>query len=143
RSGFVASAFATQGSDTEKGLRILEQLPVAVLIRSADALHYANPEFFRLTGFGSLEDLARAGGFERLFARSGDFGEERSAARHAILLRTRDGVERPCEALLKTVDWASRKALMFAIRPVEESAADARLKERVEELTAILDTATD
>lgn len=143
RSGFVPSAFATQGSDTEKGLRILDQLPVAVLIRSADALHYANPEFFRLTGFGSLEDLARAGGFERLFARSGDFGEERSAARHAILLRTRDGVERPCEALLKTVDWASRKALMFAIRPVEESAADARLKERVEELTAILDTATD
>src|SRR5690606_9454251 len=45
--------------------------------------------------------------------------------------------------LLRSLSWRGRKALMTVIRTVEESEAENRLRNRVEELTAILDTATD
>ena len=39
-----------------------------VLVHSGDTLHYANEEFFALTGYGSIEQLAEAGGIGALFA---------------------------------------------------------------------------
>ena len=39
-----------------------------VLVHSGDTLHYANDEFFALTGYRSVEELAEAGGIGALFA---------------------------------------------------------------------------
>ncbi|MEZ5810060.1 MAG: PAS domain S-box protein [Rhizobiaceae bacterium] len=150
---FLPSAFAEPTDWPEGGsdISILEQLPVAVLIRSGDTLHYANPEFFKLTGYRSTGELAEAGGFDVLFAAPDGLSEESDeTARPAMRLITQDGSEKLCDAYLRSVRWEDRLALMLAIRPsplaapaADAGAADGGLSERVRELTAILDTATD
>src|SRR5690606_32675351 len=70
-------------------------------------------------------------------------GGEENPARHRVSIKNREGEEKPCEAILKSVEWQDGKALMLAIRLDEASAGDERLRERIEELTTILDTATD
>jgi len=153
-SGFMPSAFAAPvwppagGSDVS----VLEQLPVAVLIRSGDALHYVNPEFLRLTGYRSIDELDRAGGFDVLFAGPDGLSEDdEDPARPAMRLITRDGSEKLCEAHLRSVGWGGNRALMLAVRPVSlfsppmdgPESIDDDLNDRIRELTAILDTATD
>ena len=95
---------------------ILSRLPVPLLVHSGDVLHYANDEFLALTGYDTVEQLAEAGGLGALFADSYDdeFGEE--ADDRAIRLRTRDGLEFPIEALLRSVPWNGGKALMLVVR---------------------------
>lgn len=152
--GFLPSAFAGAASWLPGGtdISIMEQLPIAVLIRSGDTLHYANPEFFKLTGYRNIDELADAGGFDILFAGpEGLVDEEDESARPAMRLVTRDGTERLCEAHLRSVRWQENRALMLAIRPASlfsppmdgPDGADADLQDRIEELSAILDTATD
>jgi PAS domain-containing protein len=49
--------------------RMIDQLPVAVLIHAGDQLIHANPEFMRLTGYSSLQDLSDVGGIDALLQR--------------------------------------------------------------------------
>ena len=153
-TGFLPSAFAGPFSWPHGGsdISILEQLPVAVLIRSGDELHYANPEFLKLTGYRSIAELASAGGFDVLFAGPDGLADEGDeSARPAMRLVTRDGSEKLCEAYLRSVKWEDNRALMLAIRqapvfsPSMESpiGSDADQEDRIQELIAILDTATD
>ncbi len=128
---------------------LLERLPVPVLVHTGDALLYANDEFFKLTGYRSLADLEAAGGIDALFAED-DGG--RPADDHRRRLRTRDGREFPVEALLQSAPWNGGKALLLALKAdAEPQAAVAapqvdeagELDLRLEEMRAILDTATD
>ena len=60
--GFAPSAFsAAEGSQQKAGagLSILEKLPVPVLVHSGDTLHYANDEFFALTGYARSRSWPR------------------------------------------------------------------------------------
>jgi len=127
---------------------LLEKLPVPVLVHAGDVLHFANEEFLKLTGYGSLEELQAAGGIEALFS-EGDADDD-----HRRRLRTRDGAEFPVEALLQSVPWGKGKALMLAIKATQaEPAAPPPLQPaigdgedvdvRLAEMRAILDTATD
>lgn len=153
-TGFLPSAFAGAASWLPGGtdISVMEQLPIAVLIRSGDTLHYANPEFFKLTGYRSIGELADAGGFDVLFAGpEGLVDEEDESARPAMRLVTRDGTEKLCEAHLRSVRWQENRALMLAIRPASlfsppmdgpDGEGD-DLQDRIQELSAILDTATD
>ena len=68
REGDSASPSADLQQKAGTGLSILEKLPVPVLVHSGDTLHYANHEFFALTGYGSVEELSEAGGIGALFA---------------------------------------------------------------------------
>lgn len=54
---------ATLNADT------IDQMPVALLVHSGDRLIHANPEFLRLTGYGSIEELAEVGGLDALLQR--------------------------------------------------------------------------
>jgi len=125
---------------------ILAHLPLPVLIHSGDRLHYANREFYRLTGYADLAELESAGGLGALF-------EEPAAGnspKKTLLLRMADGTDRPVEAHLQSVAWDGRKALMLALHPAmqaeptpEEAAKAAELEARLSEMRAIVDTATD
>ncbi|MDP3898558.1 MAG: hypothetical protein Q8Q62_17950, partial [Mesorhizobium sp.] len=69
----VAQPDFPRGEDDERAptgidTSILGRLPVPVLIHSADKLHYANQEFFDLTGYVSVLELEQAGGLDVLFA---------------------------------------------------------------------------
>lgn len=125
---------------------ILDRLPVPILIHSGDDLFYANLEFLSLTSYPSLDALAEAGGLDTLFADPLDDGEEGDG--RELRLRRRDGVEFPIEALLRSVKWQTRSALMLVVRVAgdegdDETPALAEARTRMAELRTIIDTATD
>lgn len=125
---------------------ILDKLPVPVLIHAGDDLHYANAEFLSLTGYASLDALGEAGGLDALFADTLENDEETNG--RSLRLRRRDGVEFPIEALLRSVKWQARSALMLVVRMAgegdeEETPALAEARTRMAELRTIIDTATD
>jgi PAS domain S-box-containing protein len=134
--------------DTHDSVSLLEKLPVAVIVHAGDTLHYANDEFFRLTGYASLADFDDAGGLEALFV-EGD--ETAFPDDHRRRLRTKDGREFPVEAQLQSVPWAGGKSLLLALKAEPETTpasagapADTDdLDLRLTEMRAILDTATD
>ncbi|WP_311029879.1 PAS domain S-box protein [Mesorhizobium koreense] len=167
-SAFVSPDFVAEEAAAQPRLyqAILSKLPTPVLVHSGDELHYANDEFLRLTGYPSLEAIRSAGGLGELFA--DPYDAEGEAGGRKLCLRTASGDTRPVEALLQSVPWKSGKALMLALRPVaqpaeqetsaeirqfplpqtaSETKSDAETKSspeaRVEELRAIIDTATD
>ncbi|MGB6117920.1 MAG: PAS domain S-box protein, partial [Mesorhizobium sp.] len=139
---------------------ILAKLPIPLLIHSGDELHFANEEFFALTGYETLEELTQAGGLDALFAEPGDDedfdptdadDEVRDDGDNMRVLIARDGRSFRAEALLQSVPWGRGKALMLALKPATEAVAAApsvedaaeEVEARVSELQAILDTATD
>jgi PAS domain S-box-containing protein len=131
---------------------ILAKLPVPVLIHSGDALHYANDEFLALTGYDSVEQLAEAGGLDALFSDPYG-GEQHDETDRSLRLSTRNGLEFPIDALLRSVPWNGGKALMLVVRRTGEeepaepaplrSAEEQELRARVAEMRTIIDTATD
>ncbi len=147
----------TVADEQKSGLSILEKLPVPVLVHSGDTLHYANEEFFALTGYRSVEELAEAGGIGVLFA--DPFGDDadyesnhgpRAKADRQMRLKTRGGEEFPVEAFLQSVPWNAGKALLLVLSRANEgsfatgqSPLIAELEARVAEMRTIIDTATD
>ena len=139
---------------------ILDQMPVALLVHAGDRLIHANPEFLRLTGYSSLEALADVGGLDALLQRQ-DLDNAANQASGLVLVRA-DDVIVPVTARLQSVRFEDAAALMLAMiptaaepvaekehraeiiplaRPIPEQAV--RLQVEVEELRAILETATD
>src|SRR4029079_10449347 len=76
---------------------------------------FANPAFLDLSGYASVDELAVAGGLERLF------GEPDAAEQGDRKLRlvTKDGAERPVAARLQTIDWQGSHALLLTLAPDE------------------------
>jgi PAS domain S-box-containing protein len=155
-TGFLPSAFSTgeAGDRAPTDVSILSKLPVPVLIHSGDELHYANDEFFALTGYETIEQLADRGGLDTLFGEP--YAEDADASGdHKMRLLTRDGTELPVEARLQSVPWGGGKALLLAFSrahgatPAEAVAEQPdnnhaiELENRIAEMRAIVDTATD
>jgi PAS domain S-box-containing protein len=142
---------------------IVDQMPVALLVHSGDTLIYGNPEFLRLTGYPSIDELAEVGGLDALLQRQ-DLEGKTTEAGGMVVVRA-DDVLVPVTARLQSVRWDNSTVLMLALMPVvAESqsstedgeaaaviplraprAADqlAKLQVEVTELRAILETATD
>ena len=134
---------ATDGQASPTAL--LGGLPLALLVHAGDTLHFANREFFKLTGHESLEAIAAAGGLDALFAEGSEPG---GPAGGTLSLRRADGTAREVTAHLHSIAWNGGKALMLALQPVTEPQAAAsededELRDRLYELRAIVDTATD
>ncbi|SMH39637.1 PAS domain S-box protein [Mesorhizobium australicum] len=128
---------------------LLDRLPVPVLIHAGDVLHFANQEFHDLTGYASLAELDMAGGLDALFV-DGEDSPDRDPEDHRRRLRTKGGEEFPVDALLQSVPWKGGKALLLALRtspapsaPVATFEELEDLESRVNEMSTILDTATD
>ncbi len=152
---FFASVRRTDQGLTEE---FVANLPVAMLAHSGDKLIYANPEFFKLTGYENLDALKAAGGIDALLERDENANPDTSA----MLLVTADGRMEPVSAKLQSVRWEGASALMLSIAPVaiapsqpqpiaepETEAPSATneeleaLRAEVDELRSILETATD
>ncbi|KIP99754.1 histidine kinase [Agrobacterium tumefaciens] len=147
---------ATLNADT------IDQMPVALLVHSGDRLIHANPEFLRLTGYGSIEELAEVGGLDALLQRDDlDAVSQRSGGLVAV---SAENELIPVKARLQSVSWDEAGALMLSLIPMQEPAANplpanendvqqpttdatdaevSALKGQVEELHSILETATD
>jgi PAS domain S-box-containing protein len=143
---------------------IIDQMPVALLVHAGDDLIHGNPEFLKLTGYASIAELAEVGGLDALLQRQ-ELENKTSEASGMVVVRADDAIV-PVTARLQSVRWGDATALMLALMPVAaESEAPAsaengetqvvplrhlrpadqlaRLHVEVEELRAILETATD
>ncbi len=143
---------------------IIDQMPVALLVHSGDMLIHGNPEFLRLTGYASLEELQQLGGLDALLQRE-ELADKAESSGGMMVVRADDAVI-PVTARLQSIRWEEQgSALMLALMPVEvgmpeteaedtpanvtEQISDDRLEElaslqvEVEELRSILETATD
>ncbi|MCQ4634079.1 PAS domain S-box protein [Shinella sp. CPCC 100929] len=143
---------------------VVDALPVALLVHVGDRLIHANPEFFRLTGYSSLDDLEASGGLEILL---GGPDEDAGDGDGTMALRHADGESASAvRARLQSIRWEDGTALMLALTPIQankptlslvetapapieteernaDQAAASALRIEVSELRSILETATD
>ena len=120
----LPSAFATAGTASAPArlsTEIVDDLPLALLVHDGHAIHYANVEFFQLTGYPDLAALADAGGLAGLFA---DLAEEISngAFPGTLQLVRDDDTEIPVHARLQSIQWNGKRALMLSLVPAQEPA---------------------
>ena len=125
-----------------------------VLVHSGDTLHYANDEFFALTGYRSVEELAEAGGIGALFADPyEDDANETAAATGRPAAAAEDARRRgiPGRGILAVgaVERRQGAAAGAVAAPRKarsrtgQSPLIAELEARVAEMRTIIDTATD
>ncbi|MCO5733076.1 ATP-binding protein [Rhizobium sp. SSA_523] len=141
----------------------IDQMPVALLVHAGDRLMHANPEFLRLTGYDTLDALVAVGGLDALLQRQ-DLEDKTANAGGMVLVRADDAVI-PVTARLQSVRWDGATALILALMPAGDPPSEdseppfdveaaekhkaqqadevSRLMVEVDELRAILDTATD
>jgi PAS domain S-box-containing protein len=134
------------------GARILERLPVGVLIHRGETPLFVNRALRDMLGYDDVAQLAAEGGIGRLF-RGRAMASERDGAPSPVLLSSRTGQEVAAEARLTTVEWDGTPASLLLVRPADdrdpEQSAQALALEvaardaRIAELSSILDTATD
>lgn len=139
--------------------RLLDRLPVAVAVVKDDTVVHANERFLALLKYPDLATFEAEGGIEALFA-----GEhvarrfETTESGRPMPVIARDGAVVPCEAVITSVPWNGAGAMMLTLRenvaagsPAQAVAAPAPTApldaggtaERIAELEAIVDTATD
>lgn len=142
---------ARQGVDTS----ILAALPLPVLIHRQGDVLYANKAMLDATLYESAAAINTAGGLSTLFA-DGPDGEDDDAdgPESGMNLRRNDGSTLRVEAHLQAVRWNEdgengTRALLLALSPQNKSvnhfdeSERLLLQTRIDELNAILDTATD
>ncbi len=127
---------------------LLDKLPIGVMVNRGGEAIYANRTFLDLLGYHSLQQIEQMGGMDRLF---------RGPAPHegggAVNLMAQDGDIETVEARLSSINWRGKAATLMAFRRAVDSDAPAKLQAaeldiakrdtRLNELAAILDTATD
>ncbi|MCO4318715.1 PAS domain S-box protein [Phyllobacterium sp. 21LDTY02-6] len=140
---------ARRGVDTT----ILAALPLPVLIHREGNVVYANRAMLDLTGHESPEAVNAAGGLSALFAENAEgHGDPHEIG--GMPLRRSDGSVSRVEAHLQAVQWSGEggetehRALLLALSPHQEGGELAEeerrsLQTRIDELSTILDTATD
>jgi PAS domain S-box-containing protein len=92
-------------------IRILERLPVGVLVLRGDAPLFANRCALDLLGYAKVEELKES---TRLFAGRIDSGEG------SLALVARTGARLPVEARLTSVDWFDGPASLLVVRPLPQ-----------------------
>ncbi|GGE33997.1 PAS domain-containing sensor histidine kinase [Agaricicola taiwanensis] len=130
--------------------RLLDALPVAVLLHRGGVPIYANRAFHDLTGYSDLDALS-GDGVDQLFE-----SPEAQGSTAGFRLKRQDGVILPAECHLKQVDWNGEPASLLTFRVVDKpllapaateaaaaEAGKAQAERKIRELSAILDTATD
>ncbi|MBU2484577.1 MAG: PAS domain S-box protein [Alphaproteobacteria bacterium] len=95
---------------------IIDAIPAALLVHSGDELIHGNAEFFELTGYDSLADLADRGGLDHLLERP---GEDEASGDGGLFVRRGDGGRREVTARLRSVNWGDGQALLLALSPRE------------------------
>jgi PAS domain S-box-containing protein len=149
-SAFAIGETATPAAAETETRKVLDRLPVAVLIHRNEVPLYANRTFLEWTGFADLAALTAAGGLERLIVDPGGALDKANGTGKTFSIATRGGDTLTAEGRLYTVPWMAESAFMLVLI---RTAADDRLRAsqhalataetEARELKSILDTATD
>lgn len=142
-SGVLQDESSIAGSLGRHAAIIFDRLGIGVLISRHDVPIYANRYLLDLLGYADEDAFHAAGGVGRIF-------EELRGGGDAIGLRTAAGEIVAVRGRLQTIDWDGLPATLLTLRPDEETELRGKLeaemqalKSEADELTAILDTATD
>jgi PAS domain S-box-containing protein len=134
----------------ELDFRLLDRLPIGIVIFRDRRTLFANRTLLDLLGYKSLEAFAEAGGAEAIFPGGDGLAGNIAESGGRLSARRSDGAPVPVNAWLHTTTFAGATALMLAINDAgaaeSEDALTAELaasRARAEELESILDTATD
>jgi PAS domain S-box-containing protein len=152
----VEPAAASDGQLLEELATVYGHLPLPVLVQIREVLAFGNREFLDLTGYGSIEALEAEGGLAHLFTDRDD--RETVAGELAIRRATGDTVNVRTHMQRSTIAGRSCLVMSFFASPGASAAAlrgeverdepaqdeeVRRLRHEVEELSTVLDTATD
>lgn len=125
------------------------------LICAGDELIYANSAFFELTEYHDLEHIADLGGLDHLMNNLDEIGQDEYVLQgddNNSTLRLADGSQQPVIAMMHSMKWRDRSALMMSFSPIsievfeeetEEDTESETLKVKISDLSSILETATD
>jgi PAS domain S-box-containing protein len=123
--------------------RILDRLPVGILIHRGENMVFANRFLLDLTGYESVDRIMSEGGLVQLFRGSPALSpaiEDDTG----LALTTRSGENIAVSVRASDVDWNGDPAQLMLIRKsFSQDHAQVTQDSRVQELEAILDTATD
>ncbi|MBC7280392.1 MAG: PAS domain S-box protein [Hoeflea sp.] len=112
-SAFALPARQVMQPGLDAGL--VDAIPAALLVHAGDELIHANAEFFELTGYASLGELAECGGLDHLLDRSDD----ETAGDGGMIVRRGDGGASRVTARLRSVNWGDGQALLLALSPIK------------------------
>jgi PAS domain S-box-containing protein len=123
--------------------QIFDRLGIGILISRDDVPIYTNRFLLDFLGYADEDAFHAAGGMARIF-------EQVRAGGDTVGLRTASGELAAVRGRLQMIDWDGMPATLITLRPDEEKElrnkleAEMRgLRSDADELTAILDTATD
>ena len=105
----LTTAPASLGNEVDTS--ILAKLPIPVLVYRGNDMLFGNDEFFDLTGYADLSDLATRGGVNALFGLSDQDGDEDEA-----VIYHRDGRQLDVRAHLQRVPWDEQRAMLLTLR---------------------------
>nr|WP_321483941.1 ATP-binding protein [uncultured Cohaesibacter sp.] len=123
---------------------MLNKLPTAIIVSSQGKVPFASKTALSLLGFKTPEALQAMGGMEGLF--SGRPGDWLTKTNGRTTLRTEDGSPISVQANISSINWGELPAAMLCFEEtpaVPPSVGVSEEDEKIAELEAILDTATD
>ena len=94
--------------------RLLDRLPVGLLVYRLDALIYANGAFLEWTGYRDLAALEQAGGLDTLFLEPGSTQPDEDGAK-SLVIATSKGGRLPVEARLFSTPWDGESAFVLML----------------------------
>ena len=137
----------------ETDTRLLDRLPVGLVVFRDHRTLFANRALLELAGYELLPAFLDAGGVDAIFPDGAEgWANGTAIGGGPLTVRRADGERTPVEARLNAVTWSEMTALMLTISPSHQEddededslvAALAAAEARGEELAEILDTATD
>lgn len=132
---------------------LLDRLDAAVLVTCGGVAAYANRTFLEWLGYKDIDAFHAAGGIDHMFKGRSPEALTSEADGGAIPVMTASGDVLALEGRMQTIEWANAPAMMMTLRQprspeliakLRALELDVRKSEReVQELHAILDTATD
>src|SRR5690606_896165 len=102
----------------EPETRILERLPLGIVVFRGDQVLFANRAFLDMLGYESLAGFAKAGGRDTLFPEGGpDLAETNPAeTRSQVSVRREDNSRLAVDARLQSVAWGDQSAMLLSLR---------------------------
>ena len=125
----------------------LDRIVTPLIVIQEDTIRFANRSSLEFLGYNSSEEFEAVGGFETLFP------DQEASSGHKNVLDA-NGISVSVTANITTVMWEKESAILLSMTPLEKPASSKVVNlanetdisadmERIAELEAILDTATD
>jgi PAS domain S-box-containing protein len=134
------------------GDRVLDRLPIGILVARNEDILFANRFMLQMSGYGDIEQIGQEGGLARLFGGSPSLLDG-VVTTSPLALTHRAGENIAVEVRLSDAEWDGAPATLMLVRAVPDADAAERLRvaemglrqreSRMHELESILDTATD